>query len=466
MKMEFAELVGIVNGELLSGNPDGKITGVSIDSRKINEGDLFVAIVGERFDGHEFISQVFQKGAAACLIEKDIEPVSDRAVIKVKDTRKALGDIAKRCREKFPVPIVAITGSVGKTSTKEMTASVLGVKYNILKTRENFNNEIGLPLTLLELDSFHQMGIVEMGTRNFGDISYLTSICKSDIAIITNIGVSHIERFGSRQNILKAKLEILEGLKDEGVVILNGDDKLLYGLKGLLNYKTVFFGIEGENDYYAYNIRKAGENGTYFDIKLGSREYGFHVPVPGIHNVYCALAAIAAGIESGVPIESIIEGVSHYSPGNMRLNIVPGKGIKIINDVYNASPQSMEAAIEVLKDISGNQRTIAILGDMLEMGDWAFEAHKNVGKFAVSKNVDYIITVGENARGIFLGALYTGIPGERVYNFECNTEANEFLSDFVHAGDVLLVKGSRGMKMEEIVNHLLTLDPKRPLPHD
>jgi len=465
LKIKCAELIDVVKGELLTGSLDRNITGISTDSRKVNEGDLFVAIVGERFDGHQFISQAFKKGAIACLVEKNVTPASDKVVIKVKDTKKAMGDIAKRCREKVDVPIIAITGSVGKTSTKEMIASVLGVKYNVLKTRENFNNEIGLPLTLFELDSFHQIGILEMGARNFGDISYLTSICKPDIVIITNIGLSHIERFGSRQNILKAKLEILEGLKDGGVVILNGDDKLLYGLKGLLNYKTVFFGIEEENDYYAYNIRKAGENGTYFDIKLNQREYGLHVPVPGIHNVYCALAAIAAGVETGVPIESIIEGVHHYSPSDMRLNIITGKQIKVINDVYNASPQSMEAAIEVLKDISGNQRTVAILGDMFEMGDWSVDAHKDVGKFAAMKNIDYIITVGENARGIFLGALYKGIPEERVYSFEGNNEANEFLSDFVRADDILLVKGSRGMKMEEIVNHLLELEPKRPWPH-
>ncbi|HHV60691.1 MAG TPA: UDP-N-acetylmuramoyl-tripeptide--D-alanyl-D-alanine ligase [Clostridiaceae bacterium] len=455
-----SELVDIVKGTLISGDLKSKITGISTDSRKISEGDLFVALTGERFDGHDFIDSVFQKGAVGCIAQKDISPVEGKIIIKVEDTVKALGDIARTIRKKFSVPIIAITGSVGKTSTKEMVASVLGTKYNVLKSRENFNNEIGLPLTLVSLDSFHQIGVVEMGTRNFGDISYLTNICSPDIAIITNIGVSHIERFGSRQNILKAKLEILEGLPPEGTVILNGDDKLLYGLKDLLSFKTKYFGIEEVNDYYAYNITKAGENGTYFDIKLNNKEYRFHIPVPGIHNVYCALAAIAVGMETGMDIESIQAGISQYSPGNMRLNIVSGKGIKIIDDVYNASPQSMEAAIEVLKDISGNARTVAILGDMLEMGDWAFEAHKDIGKLTVQKNIDYVLTVGENARGIFLGALYAGIPEERVYTFESNGEVNEFLNNFVRPGDYLLVKGSRGMKMEEIVNHLLALEPK------
>lgn len=454
-KITCEEVLKATGGLLASGASNTVFLDISTDSRKIKEGDLFVPIVGERFDGHDFIHNSLKSGAAGALTSKDIEPVGSKVVIKVKDTLRALHDIAAFYRQKFDIPFIGITGSVGKTSTKDMVAAVLSQKYNVLKTQGNFNNEIGLPLTIFNLDCFHEAAVVEMGMSGFGEISRLTSIARPDIAIITNIGLSHIEKLGSRQNILKAKLEILEGLNKNGLVILNGDDELLSGMRNLLSFRTVFYGMEDGVDYQAYNIKTDGENGTYFEVSISNKEYMVHVPAPGIHNVHNSLAAIAVGVELSIPIEKIIKGISEFKPDKMRLNILSHDGIRIINDAYNASPQSMVAAIDVLKDIGVNSRTVAILGDMLEMGKWALKEHINVGRYVASKGVDYLVTLGENGRNIAQGALNAGLSSERVFSFDSTEQIVGFLRQFLDKGDVVLVKGSRGMKMEKIVDEMV-----------
>lgn len=453
-ELRCEEVLKATGGMLVSGNMDCVFTNVSTDSRKISQGALFVPITGERFDGHDFIKSSLECGAHGVLTQKDISPVPGKVVIKVEDTLRSLGNIAAYYRTKFNIPFVGITGSVGKTSTKDMIAGVLSQKFNVLKTEGNFNNEIGLPLTIFNIDSSHEVGVIEMGMSGFGEISRLTSIVKPHIAVITNIGLSHIEKLGSKNNILKAKMEIFQGLNKNGLVILNGDDKLLYGLKDLLSFRKVYYGMEENLDYQAYNIRSSGEAGTYFEISIKNHDYKVHVPVPGIHNVYNALAAIAAGVELKVPIDMIIKGISEFAPGKMRLNVITHGNFKIINDAYNASPNSMEAAISVLKDIGGTSRTIAVLGDMLEMGNWAEKSHYNVGRFAAQKYVHHVLTVGENSRNIVRGALETGMNEKNVISFSNNHELLIFLKSFIEAGDVILVKGSRGMKMEEIVNGL------------
>lgn len=448
------EIIKAVNGELISGDISTKIEGVSTDSRKINAGDIFIPIVGEKFDGHGFIKSSLEQGAAASLTSKPMDAINGKALIRVEDTLKALGDIAACYRNKFNIPIIGITGSVGKTSTKDMVSAVLSRKFNVLKTQGNYNNQIGLPLTVFNLENFHQAAVVEMGMSGFGEISSLTAIAKPDIAVITNIGLSHIEKLGSRQNILKAKMEIFEGLKSGGLVVLNGDDKLLYGLKDLLKFRTVYYGMEDGLTYQACNVKSLGEHGTSFEITYKNNDYKLNVPVPGVHNVYNALAAIAVGIEMNMDMESIIEGIAEFTPGQMRLNIISYKGIKIINDAYNASPKSMEAAIDVLKDIGDSGRTFAVLGDMLEMGEWAYKAHTDIGKYAVLKGVDYIVTVGENGKNIAGGAIASGAAEDSVFSFDNNGEVSSFLKSFVKNGDIILVKGSRGMKMEDIVEEI------------
>ena len=414
LSLNCGEIVNATGGRLICGDTKLKIPDITTDSRKINQGELFVPIVGEKFDGHDFISKAFESGASAVLTHKDAEPVPGKVIIRVEDTLKALGDLASYYRRKFNIPFIGVTGSVGKTTTKDMIADVLGQKFNVLKTAGNFNNEIGLPLTMFKLDGFHQAAVIEMGMSGFGEIRRLTSIVRPSVAVITNIGLSHIEKLGSRQNILKAKMEILDGLEDGGLVVLNGDDNLLFGMKDLLKFRTVFYGIGEGLDYQAYNIKSAGEHGTFFEIAVGNREYKVHIPAPGVHNVYNALASIAVGLELNVPFEKILEGVKQFNTGNMRMNIISHNDYKIINDAYNASPQSMEAALDVLRDMGSNRRKIAVLGDMLEMGEWAPKAHMDVGKSAASKGIDYIITLGENGKFIAEGAADAGFLGENI----------------------------------------------------
>ncbi|MCX7710930.1 MAG: UDP-N-acetylmuramoyl-tripeptide--D-alanyl-D-alanine ligase [Clostridia bacterium] len=456
LKLTCKEIMAATGGHLICGNPDSTIYRISTDSRKIYEGDLFIPIAGERFDGHDYIRSSFEAGASAAITHKEVGQIEGKTVIRVEDTLKALGEIAKYYRSKFDIPFTAITGSVGKTSTKDMVWSVLRQKYNVLRTEGNFNNEIGLPLTMFNLEEAHEAGVIEMGMSGFGEISRLTAIVKPNIAIITNIGMSHIEKLGSKQNILKAKMEILEGLKKDGLLILNGDDPLLQGLKTLLNNRTVFYGLEEGYEYQAYNVQTFGETGTQFEITVNNKEYKVHVPVPGIHHVYNALASIAAGIELKVPMEQIVRGISEFSPGKMRQNIIEHQGVKIINDAYNASPQSMEAAITVLRDLGAEGRTVAILGDMLEMGDWAPKAHAEVGKFVFFQGIKYIITVGENGKHIADGAVKAGAEAERVFSFSNNEDLINFVKRFLRPGDFVLVKGSRGMKMEQVVEGLTT----------
>lgn len=435
-----------------AGSCDG-IAGISTDSRTIEKGNLFIPILGENFDGHDFIGSAFEKGAALSLSQKETVYFPGKPLVIVDNTLKALQDLAAYYRSKFSIPFVGITGSVGKTSTKEMVAKVLSRKFYVLRNEGNLNNEIGVPLTVFNLDEAHEAAVLEMGMSAFGEISALSSIVKPKVGIITNIGISHIEKLGSRQNILKAKLELLDGMPPESLLILNGDDAMLSGVKGLLPRRTVSYGLEEGVDYLAYNINSLGEEGINFDVTVDGKDYTVYVPSPGVHNVYNALAALAAGHELGIPMEDIIKGISMFSPGKMRLNIIKANGLKVINDTYNASPQSVRAALSVLEEIEGS-RKIAVLGDMLELGEWTKSAHTEIGRYAADMNLDYIVTVGPAASNIVKGAVESGFSSDRTASFENNTDALNYLLAILHKDDAVLIKGSRGMKMEEIVNSL------------
>jgi len=454
-QLTIKEILEATKGKLLETGENDIITGVSTDSRKIAAGDLFIPLKGEKFDGHDFIESAFKQGAAASLTQDYSVHFPGKVLILVEDTLIALQQLAAAYRSRFAIPFIGITGSVGKTSTKEMVAYALSEKYNVLKNEGNLNNEIGVPLTIFRLDSTHEAAVIEMGMSGFGEISTLTEIVKPHVGIITNIGISHIEKLGSRQNILRAKLEILDGMKPDGLLVLNGDDAMLNGVKGLLKQRTVSYGLEEGADYVAQNVKSRGEAGIDFDIMIKGKNYTIHVPAPGIHNVYNALAAIAAGSELGIPVETLAKGISRYSPGNMRLNIINVNGIKVINDAYNASPQSVKAALDVLEEMETGRR-IAVLGDMLELGEWTEQAHLDTGRMAAEKNIDYIVTVGKEAVNIARGAAETGYAPDRIASFQSNREAYEYLKNILKQGDAILVKGSRGMKMEELVGYLST----------
>ena len=327
------EILTATGGKLLSGSVEGKINGISTNSREIHEGELFIPLVGDKFDGHEFIKAAFELGAAAVLTQKDTELFIDKTIIRVEDTKKALGDIARYYKEKHNVPTVAVTGSVGKTTTKDMLYSVVAQKYNTLKTLANYNNDIGLPWTIFRLEKEHEAAVLEMGMNHFGEIDYLASIGKPDIAVITNIGESHIENLGSREGIFKAKMEITNRFTSGNTLIVNGDDDFLSTVKGDKEYKVIYYGIKNpDNDVYAENIKNKGLGGITFDAFVDGKKYEMELSVPGVHNVYNALAAICVGREFGIDMDKISEGIKSFEPTAQRLEVEEAGGVTIIND--------------------------------------------------------------------------------------------------------------------------------------
>ena len=343
--LSIKEIVEATDGVLECGDQNGVVRNISTDSRNISCGDLFIPIRGENFDGHAYIEDAINGGATCVLTSRDGCNVENATVIKVKDTRDAYLDIARMYRKKFNLKIIGVVGSVGKTSTKDMIASVLETRFNILKTKGNLNNGIGVPRTILEIDASDEFAVIEMGMSNKGEISKLTRVVMPDCVVISNIGLSHIENLGSRENILKAKLEVLEGLNKNGIVFLNKDDDMLNGAMDSIDFEVVTYGINSDCDYRAINIKDNGEGGISFDIVLEGKPYGVDIKAVGLHNVYNALAGIAVGMRFGLPVEDIVLGIRNFKTGKMRLNIEDRGNVKIINDSYNASPASMRASI-------------------------------------------------------------------------------------------------------------------------
>ena len=452
-KIKISEVAQATGGKILSGNPQDGFDCIGKDSRAVKQGMFYIAIKGENFDGNKYAESAMKNGAMGCLVSENI--VSEKPVVLVDDTIKALGQLAKYYRNKFDIPYVGITGSVGKTTTKDMIACALSAKLNVMKTQGNCNNHIGLPLTLLSLDDCHEIGVTEMGMSGFGEIEYLASLVEPETAVYTNIGLSHIEKLGSRENILKAKSEMLNHLKKDGTVVLCGDDDLLLSLVKDLKHKCITYGIENKNcDYTADNIRQSGETEMEFTIHCSEGDFQGRIPVLGDHNVNNALAAFIVARKYGVEPNDILSALSMFQPGAMRQNIVKTNGITLINDCYNSSPSSVQAGLKTLRQITGT-RKIAILGDMLEMGEMSEKLHRDVGGYAVDTKTDYLIAVGDMSRFIIEGACEKGFDKNKTKFFKTNNEVNEFLDGFLEKGDAILVKASRGMKLEEIVDHVI-----------
>jgi len=452
-EMRAAEVARAVNGQLAA---DGNIMirSVSTDTRSLEPGCLFIALRGERFDGHDYIRDALDKGAVLVMAEKGAAIPDGVPAVLVEKTVQALGKLAEYHRSRFHIPVIAVTGSVGKTSTKEMIAATLSAGLKVHKTKGNYNNEIGLPLSVLELDDSHQAAVFEMGMRGFGEIDYLTRIVRPDIAVITNIGISHIERLGSRQNILKAKLEIIRGMQDDGVVLLNGDDELLSGLKGLLRQKTLFYGMDETCDIRASDLLSKGEEGISFSVQCPAWEHRFFVPAPGIHNVQNALAAISVAMTLEFDCETIEKGLLSYTGDRMRMNILDIDGIKVINDAYNAAPASVSSALRVLSEIGANRRKWAVLGDMLELGAWTEDAHREIGMQVAESGIDYLVGIGNLARWYVEGASDHGMPLEKTRLFENAEDAQNFISQNIAKGDVILFKGSRKMNLDLLADRI------------
>mgnify|MGYP002519298062 CR=1 FL=1 len=426
------------------------VEAVSTDSRKIQRGCLFVPLAGDNFDGHRFIDAALDAGAAGCLCAKlpvDLRP--DKFYIKVADTRLALKALAKTYREKFSIPFIQITGSVGKTTTKEMIAAVLSARYRVLKTPENYNNDIGTPLTLLQLTPAHQAAVIETGMNHFGEIRYLGELVQPDIAVITNIGDAHIEYLGSREGILRAKSEIFENLKLDGMAVLNGDDALLNTLRP--PFPTIRCGRSSHCGVRVTETQDHGVAGITCDVETEKNTYRLDIPAPGEHMIYSASMAVAIGEKLGLTPEEIVRGVASYEPTGSRMNLVRLTGSRtILDDCYNANPQSVTAALEILAKTECD-RKIAVLGDMGELGDLTEQAHYNIGALAAMLGIDQIFAVGTKASKIAEGAEDNG---GQVQHFATKEEALASVRESFTADTAMLVKASHAMHFEWLVEQL------------
>lgn len=461
--MTIREILEAVDGKLLGEFSDLDLTvkHVFTDSRNPDPGALFIPLVGERFDGHAFLNEALEGGAAGCFTQRERESyLPGKFYIKVGSTQKALRDLARHYKQKFRIPFVAVTGSVGKTTTKDMVAAVLGERFKVLKTEGNFNNEVGLPLTLLRLNSNHEICVVEMGMNHFGEIEYLSSIVEPDVAVITNIGDSHIENLGSRENILKAKCEIFSHMDPKkGYVILNGDDPLLEPLRASLPFQSVLVGTAEGLDYRATGVESDGEKSVRCHVRTPRSWFDVEIPALGNHMLYPTLTAAAVAEHFGMTGGEIARGVLRFAPTKMRMNILKrGDGITILNDAYNANPQSMRAAVEVLSKSGGDDK-IAVLGDMFELGPFAPTLHAGVGAYLGKAGIDCLVAVGELARHIYDAAKDAMVP--QVYWCETKEEAKPILAELVKPNSTILVKASRGMAFEELVDDLkrITKEP-------
>ena len=438
-------------GRILPEGADAQITGMQHDSRDIHAGDLFVAIAGEHFDGHNFVGKAREIGAAAALVSKPVEDSLPQ--ILVEDTLKAFGDIAREYRLAEDMPVVAITGSVGKTTTKEMISCVLSGKYRVSKTQGNHNNNLGLPITVMEMAADTEIAVLELGMNHFGEMSYLTSIARPDVVVITNIGTMHIEHLGTREGILKAKLEIMEGIRKDGVAVFNGDEPLLWNLREN-GQRLIYFGIENDQcDVVAEDIRQM-DGGMYFTCRGLGQKFQIYIPQEGRHSVYNALAAVTVGLLENVMPETIQYQLGLFHNTGMRQRVFEAHGFTIIEDCYNAGPESMEAALRVLQERPCEGRRIAVLGDMLELGSRATAEHYRVGRL-VAAAADLVFAYGHHSVRVITGAVTGGMSTKNAVHFENQTQMAQTLYHRAKPGDVLLFKGSRGMKMEVVMQEFL-----------
>ncbi len=443
--MKVYEIVEATQGILVSGNKDDEINFFSQDSRQMKNGGMYIPLKGERFDGHNFIESAFQTGAQAIISEKDVK-YEDKIVIKVKDTYQALKDMASYLRNHRPVKVVGVTGSVGKTSTRDMVYSVVKQKYKTLKTEGNYNNEIGLPLTILRYQDEEVM-VLEMGMNHLNEMSRLSMIAHPDVSCITNVGTAHIGELGSRENILKAKLEITDGMKEGSTLIINQDNDMLQTVE-LPHLNVVRVGKGKEASIQASHIILE-ETKSSFEVEYQGKKEIIEVPVQGEHNISNALIAIAVGIALNISLEDIKKGIQEFKLTKNRMDILEKNHKTVIDGTYNASVDSMKSSIDVLANYK--KRKVAILADMLELGDYSQQLHEEVGSYVASKGIDILVCVGKEAKYIYQKARESM---KDVYYFESNQEVIDRLDELLKEDDVILVKGSHSMNLKEVVEKI------------
>ena len=456
----LAQAAAWTGGEIVRGAPETELTGVSIDTRAVASGELFVAIRGPNHDAHDYAGQAAASGAAGLLVERGRalpeDVPADLPVLAVEDTTVALGALGAGHRAEFRGPVIAITGSNGKTTTKEMCAAILGTRAPCLKNRGNWNNEYGLPLTLLERGTQHRAAVVELGMNRRGEIARLTALARPTIAVITNVGTAHIEHLGSRDEIAREKGDILSGLDAKGVAVLNADDPRVMAQAGRAPGRVLTFARDADADVRAERVTSLGERGCAFDLVAPEGRQPVHVNGLGDVTVTNAVAAAAAALAAGCTLADVAEGLAAYQPvgGRMERVTLP-RNVIVINDTYNANPQSMEVALRSLAELRGSSRGVAVLGDMGELGEGGAEAHRATGRLAAELGVDFLFTLGDFAALTADAAVESGMARERVH---AGTDADDVvaaLRPILQGNDWVLVKGSRSMRMERVVEALV-----------
>jgi len=469
-KIRAKEIINPINGTLISGDGETVLSGVSTDSRTIRHGDLFWALRGERYDGHDFVPKAIEQGAAAIVAQNDwVRPeravkdinsgtLSSRntVVISVDGTLEALGDLAAWWRRRYDLKVVAITGSSGKTTTKEMAAAILKIGNMTLKNQGNFNNLIGLPLTLLKLEEGYKKAVLEMGMNRPGEISRLTEIADPDVGVILNVGMAHIEGLSDLDGVAKAKTELIKKISSEGLMILNGDDERLMKRASIFQKQKMTFGLGQGNDVRAADIKNDGAKGIRFNLIYGDSCWPIQIKVPGIHNLQNALAAAAVGFSLNEPPENISKGLGEFSGIKGRFQIASiADGIILVDDTYNSNPTSLCAALNaVISMVSGSGRLIVGLGEMMELGDTAINAHREAGQKVAEAGASSFFAMGEHAQEMINSAQIAGIPADCLKVMETHDEMVNEIADIMREGDLIFLKGSRKMGLEKVVEGL------------
>ena len=459
------DIIEAVSGVLLAGKSENRFQGITIDSRTLQPGELFFCIRGERFDGHDFLPEVLSKEAAGIVLSRkeklpqagNLDPERAPFIIQVEDTVSALQDYAHHHRKRFDPQVVAVTGTNGKSSTKEMMAAISEIRFKTLKSQGNFNNHIGLPLTLFNLEAQHETAVLEMGMSALGEIRRLAEIAEPDIGIITNISEAHLVQLKNVKQVQVAKGELFQALSRNATAIVNADDPLVLELAQSLRSNVITYGINNSADIRAREIRARGNNGYDLTLRLFDINASLFLPHQGRFNIYNALAAIAAGHSLGIEAEAMNTGLQNSRLPRQRMEFIKHKGLTLINDTYNANPRSMKEALGFLTELETEGRRFFVIGDMLELGDIAESAHRQLGQESADQGIDYLITIGSLSQIAAKEALASGMQKERVMACHDQQEAAEFLKTLAQTGDCLLFKGSRGSKMEKVIEALTQL---------
>jgi len=459
-EVTLGEILAAIKGDLISGPEDLFIEGLSTDSREIKKGDLFLALKGPKYDGHDFVRQAIDKGAAGIVLQRDyalkIPKDGDRALITVTDTLNALGDLAGWWRHQQRVSVAAITGSAGKTTTKEMTAGILGIGASTLKNEGNFNNLVGLPLTLLMLKKDHRKAVLEMGMNRPGEIARLTEIADPDIGLITNVGRAHLEGVGDIRGVARAKVELLEEISPDSHVLLNGDDELLMEVAKPFHRAVSTYGLGSGNHMKAENISSLGREGSSFELQHEGGSFAIRLKVPGIQNVRNALAASAIALCMKTPEDQIVQGLKSFRgiKGRFMPTKLPG-GAMLVDDTYNSNPYSLRVALNALQDLKAKGgRVLVGLGEMMELGHETTSAHIEAGGLVAEMDAYFFAALGEHAEEMIRGAVDKGFPSKRAVLVETHQEMAQVLRDIMGAGDLILLKGSRRAGLEKVVENL------------